>query len=250
MKKDWFSNEFRRLVTIGESITAGGWSTSPERCWASLLADLISRFQSKPVRLHNVGIGANVLSTKSAAYVYSGKPAASERLEKHVIQHRPDLLVIAYGINDARGGTPVKLFREELVALIHEVRCKIKPLIVLLGPSHIKDFSLGGELWSHANPALLRLFNSIIAGVAKEELCLYVDVLAAMGDTDWMVHYDGVHVNDLGHQLMANRIFEVLAQNCSCLAKKTKRLEKKSPAWRDESTLQADYGYCEVETKK
>ncbi len=70
-----------------------------------------------------------------------------------------------------------------------------------------------------------------------------VDLLTANGETEWMVHYDGIHANDLGHRVVANRIFEVLAQNCSGLAKKTKKAEQTSPRWRDESTLKADYGY-------
>ena len=43
--------------------------------------------------------------------------------------------------------------------------------------------------------------------------------------------------------IVADRIFEVLAQTCSGLARKTKEAEKKSPRWRDESVLKADYGY-------
>ena len=58
-----------------------------------------------------------------------------------------------------------------------------------------------------------------------------------------MVHYDGVHANDLGHRLIAHEIFQTLAQNCSGLALRTKRLEETSDRWRDESVLMADYGY-------
>ena len=67
------------------------------------------------------------------------------------------------------------------------------------------------------------------------------DLLDAYKETHWMIHYDGVHANDLGHRIVANRIFEVLAQHCSCLAKKTKAAEKTSPRWRDESCLQMDF---------
>ena len=80
MKRDWHDKEFEVLVALGESTTAGGWSTDRQRCWASRLAWFISDVQSKPVRLINSGIGANVISTRSPAYEYSGKPAASERL--------------------------------------------------------------------------------------------------------------------------------------------------------------------------
>jgi lysophospholipase L1-like esterase len=191
----------------------------------------------------NSGIGANVISTRSPSYGRSGKPAADERLDKHVIAHRPDLLIISYGLNDARGGTPLGLFRERLIHLVRRVREHLDPVIVLLGPYYMTDFTLGGPPWSHADLSLFKRFDHAVAEVAAEQDCLYVDLLAANGGTDWMVHYDGVHQNDLGHRIVANRIFEVLAKNCSCLAKKTKEAEKTSPRWRDESTLRADYGH-------
>ncbi len=231
------------MVALGESTTAGGWSTTPDRCWVSVLGSLINDFQSVPVEVVNSGIGANVISTRSPAYEHSGKPAAEERLDRHVIAHRPDLLIISYGLNDARGGTPLDLFREELVDLVRRVREHIEPVIVLPGPYYMTDFTLGGTSWSHADLSLFKRFNHAVAGAAAEQACLYVDLLAANGGTDWMVHYDGVHQNDLGHRIAANRIFEILAQNCSCLAKKTRKAEKTSERWRDESTLRAEYGH-------
>ena len=125
------------MVALGESTTAGGWSTSRERCWVSVLASLINDFQSRRMEFVNAGIGANVISTRSPAYEKSGKPAANERLGKHVIAHRPDLLIISYGLNDARGGTPLKLSQTELTSVIKIVRERIQPLIMLLGPYYI-----------------------------------------------------------------------------------------------------------------
>lgn len=242
-KRDWHSEEFRKLVTLGESTTAGGWSSSPKRCWAPLLADLINDFQSDPVELFNAGIGANVISTRSPSYPLSGKPAASERLDKHVVAQRPDLLVISYGLNDARGGTPLDLFREGLIALILRVRQEVKPLIVLMGPYYMVKFKRGAPGWNYADLPLFHRFNDVIAEVAGEQDALFANILAANGETDWMVHFDGVHANDLGHRIIANRVFEVLAQNCSCLARRTKESEATSPRWRDESMLKADYGW-------
>jgi len=241
MKQDWCSQEFRKMVALGESTTAGGWSTSPDRCWVPVLANLINDFQSTPMDFVNSGIGANVISPRSLSYEHSGKPAANERLDKHVITHEPDLLIISYGLNDARGGTPLTLFRKELVDLVGHVRNRIDPLIVLLGPYYMTDFTLGAPYWSHADLSLFERFNETVHQVAADMQCLYVDALAANGGTIWMVHYDGVHQNDLGHRIVANRVFEALAQNCSCLAKKTKEAETTSERWRDESTLTSDY---------
>ena len=239
---DLHSEPFKVLVTLGESTTAGGWSSNRERCWASRLATLITDMQTEPIELINVGIGANVVSTRSPSYHTSGKPAANERLDKHVLAHHPDLLIISYGLNDARGGTPLDLFAEELQGIVDRVRQHQDPLIVLLGPYYMTDFTVGGKPWSHGSLKLFYQYNDRIRKVATENNCLYVDLLAANGETDWMVHRDGVHANDLGHLIVAMEIFKVLAQNCSGLAKKTEAFYDKIPPWRDESTLKADYG--------
>ena len=245
MKHDWWNKEFEVLMTFGASITAGGWSSCRHRCWANQLAKLINEFQRKPVQLVNLGIGANVISTKSAGYKYSSKPAANERLEKHVLSNTanghlivPDLLIISYGPNDARGGTPVNLFCREMKEIIRSVRERIQPLIVLLGPYYMTDLSVGGPEWSHASPELLDEYNNAICKVAEECDCLFVDLLESYRNADWLVHFDGVHTNDVGHRIIANKIFEVLASNCSGLTNETKELEKTIAPWRDESTLQ------------
>lgn len=239
--KDWWPGEFRQLVTIGDSITAGGWSTSRARCWASLLATMIGEYQSQPVELFNAGIGANAISPRSTCYATSSKPSASERLDRHVIAQNPDLLIIAYGLVDARGGTPVEVFAEELVAVVRRVREKIAPLIVLVGPYYMTEHGMkrGEAGWDHATRLILDRYNEAIAQIASREDCLFVDALDAFGEADWLIHYDHVHLNDIGHRVIANTVFNVLARNCSGLTRQTKEVEKTSPRWRDESGLQA-----------
>jgi lysophospholipase L1-like esterase len=246
MKRDWWNKEFKSLLTLGASTTAGGWSSCRDRCWASLLPGMINELQRHPVQLTNMGVGANVISTKSRGYAYSGKPAASERLDKHVLENTangapivPDLLIIAYGLNDARGGTPVYLFSDEMKNIIRRVRKRIQPLIVLLGPYYMSDFTIGGKEWSHADLETFHRYNDATSRVAETCDCLFVDLLESYHSADWLVHHDGCHANDLGHRLVANKIFEVLASNCSGLALETRHLEKSILPWRDESTLQA-----------
>lgn len=239
-KRDWWDREFQTLVTLGESTTAGGWASYRERSWANQLAQLINEFQRVPLQLINVGIGANVISPKSPAYEHSRKPAAVERLHTHVIRHKPDLLVVSYGLNDARGDTPLDLFAGELTTLVDQVREYIEPLIVLLGPYYMTAFDKYGPHWNHADLKMFHNFNESVGQVAKAKRCLFVDLLAAYRNANWLVHHDGVHANDLGHRLVANRIFEVLASNCSGLALETQELEQHIPPWRDESVLKRD----------
>lgn len=242
MKKDWCDREFKTLVTLGESTTAGGWSSTRDLCWANQLSAQINACQRTPLHLVNVGIGANLISTRSPNHQRSGKPAASERIDKHVLAHNPDLLLISYGLNDARGGTPIGLFCDEMRDIIRRVREAISPLIVLLGPYYMTDFTLGVG-FDHGSLELFYRYNDAIRDAASESECLFVDLLAAYGDADWLVHHDGVHANDVGHRLVANRIFEVLASNCSGLTLETRHREQLIPPWRDESTLRKDYDY-------
>jgi hypothetical protein len=51
MKHDWHNKEFKWLFTLGESTTAGGWSSCRERCGSAQLARLINEFQRVPTQL-------------------------------------------------------------------------------------------------------------------------------------------------------------------------------------------------------
>ena len=165
------------------------------------------------------------------------KSKTVNRLVIDVFKHNPDLLVVSYGLNDARGGTPLTLFRDEMKNLVSQVRKKIKPLIVLLGPYYMTGFDQFGPHWNNATLETFQQFNRATEDVANSMDCLYVDLLAAYGNANWLIHHDTVHANDVGHRIVANKIFEVLASNCSGPAKETQELEKQIPRWRDESVL-------------
>ena len=188
------------------------------------------------------GAQANLVSSSSPNYEQSGKPAADIRLQKHVIDHRPDLVLLSYGLNDARGGTTIPHFVDSLRSLITRLReSPSPPLVLLMGPYHMtaEGFAGHGDTWAHADLSTFHEFNDATAALAAEEDCLFADVLNANGGTDWMVHFDGVHANDVGHAIAAQEVFRTLAQNCSCIAAATQEAEKTSPRWRDESVLVA-----------
>jgi lysophospholipase L1-like esterase len=243
-KRDWWNKEFRVLMTVGDSITAGGWASCRERRWTNLLAQMIGELQRNPVQLVNVGIGANIISSKFPGYKFSQKPALDERLEDHVLSNSangnpivPDLLVIAQGLNEASFSMPVGMFTDEMEKIIARIRAKFNPLIVLLGPYHVADFTVGRPNGGQGSTEASLQYNEATHKLAEKLDCLYVDVLSAMSGADWMVHFDGVHSNDLGHRVVANKVFEVLASNCSGLAIETKAIEKSILPWRDEAVL-------------
>ena len=90
--------------------------------------------------------------------------------------------------------------------------------------------------WDQADIDIAKMFNSLMQKYAEENGLLYADIFSAQGEADWVVDSDMVHPNNLGHLLIANKIFETIATNCSCLSIKPYK-EKESEdyrGWRDE----------------
>ena len=209
---------FQKMVVLGEStVQGGGWLASDDERYADILARLLELAQEEPLEYINAGIGASVISPASPGYAASAKPSAAERLDDQVIAHAPDLLVIAYGLNDMRAGMPVQAFRAELLALLQRVRAQISPLILLVNVYYMSAYQHFPPFDRGSTQATLD-YNRMLAELAAAEGCLYADVYGALVDCDHLVHQDTVHANKLGNLLIAHRIFEVLARACPGLA--------------------------------
>jgi lysophospholipase L1-like esterase len=234
-KRDWRSTPFRVAVAFGESTTAGGTATRREFSWVARLADLINESQLEPVKMINSGLGANVISPRSPIYEHSHKPSAMERYEKQVLVHQPDLVLISFGFNDSRGGTPLAQFIDDLRHIVKNIQRRSKALVVLVNAYFMLDFT-----WAYYDKggiASIMGFNAAERELAAECDLLYADVFDAEGMAPWLIDPDGVHANDTGHRLIADKIFEVLANHCSCLTERTREARKNFKPWRDESVL-------------
>ena len=239
-KRDYCDRPFTVGVALGESTTAGGSATGRELTWVNRLADLINESQLRPMRMINSGIGGNVISRRSPAYADSGKPSGLERYRRHVIDHHPDLVLISYGLNDARGGTPLAQFLCDLRHMTVDIRQKTKAVIVLVNAYFMTAFDRYLP-FNQGDISTFMGYNAGIERIARESGVLYADVFSAEGMATWMIDPDGVHANNLGHRVVANRVFEVLAQNCSGLSEKAVELRKNFKPWRDETVLKQVY---------
>jgi lysophospholipase L1-like esterase len=205
---------FKSLVVLGEStVEGGGWLSGPEERFADLLAKQLEHAQEVPLTYHNAGVGASVISPDSPGYEASVKPSAAERLDEDVIAHNPDLLVIAYGLNDMRGGMTVEHFRTELVAILDRIEAKITPQIVLVNVYYqtayhfYPPFDKGGIAQTEA-------YNQMLRDLAAERGYLYSDIYGAQAMTDHIIHADAVHANKVGNMILANKIFETIVLGC------------------------------------
>ena len=207
-----------KLVVFGESTVQGGpWLDRTEQRYADLLAGMLRACLDAEIAYHNAGLSASVIAPASPGYEASAKPSAAERLDAEVIAHRPDVLVIAYGLNDMRAGMEIGLFGRELRALVDRVRARCSPLVVLATVYHMTAWR-SYPPFDKGSPEAIRTYNALIRLVAAEKGCACADIWTAMGERDWLVHHDGVHANVVGNLVIAGELFATIARAMPGLA--------------------------------
>ncbi len=210
---DFSMKQARKVVALGDSVTYGMSATSQDRCWASRVTKMLEEFCGHPLILENMGIPGNILSVDTPAYAAAAKPAGLERLQQDVIDRKPDILLIAYGLNDSRGGTEPRIFRRDYQKMIDAIQAQIHPLIVCLNLYYMHgQMYKNCAFWEESDYDITEEFNLIIRQLARKNGLLYADVYAAQQGVDWAVCPDHCHPNDLGHLLIANRVFETVVR--------------------------------------
>ena len=200
----------KRLVVLGESMVQGGrWLTKTEDRWPDVLWRLLETAQEAPIAYHNAGVGASVISPQSPGYAASTKPSAAERLDTEVIASNPDLVVIAYGLNDMRAGMPVETFRAEMVDIIRRLRRAGDPLIVIANVYHMSAYDQYPP-FDRGSLEATKQYNQMLRELCAEMRCVYADVWAAEAQKDYVVDRDTVHANKIGNMLIAHKVFEAI----------------------------------------
>jgi len=218
-QKDMRSEPVRRIVALGESTTWGYSVSAKEKCWVSQAARMLEEFQGSPIELINQGIGSNVLTPECPAYEFSAKPSALERVDSELIRLEPDMVFLSYGLNDSRGGTPPETFRQAYQELIDRIRAEIDPTIVLVNTYYMHEVLYHNcEHWEESSYDVTEVFNVVIRQLAKTNGLILADVYAAEVGVDWIIDPDHCHPNDLGHRIIANRVFEAIVRNCRFVA--------------------------------
>jgi lysophospholipase L1-like esterase len=217
-QSDLRSEPIRRVVALGESTTWGYSVSSKEQCWVSQVVRMLEEFQGAPIELINQGIGSNVLTPECPEYKQSVGPSALERVDGDLIAHRPDLVFLAYGLNDSRGGTTTATFRRAYQQLLDRIRAKINPVIVMVNTYYMHEVFYSYAPWDKSSYDITAVFNLVIQQLAEANGAILADVYAAEVGVDWIIDEDHCHPNDLGHRLIANRVFEAIVRNCSFVA--------------------------------
>ncbi len=196
------------IVFLGDSITAQG---AGEKGYVTLFRQVIEK--SRPdsgIKVIGAGIGGNKV------------PDLEARLDKDVLSHKPDAVVIYIGINDVwhstRGqGTEIAAFETGLRSLIK--RCNdAGARVVLSTPSVI------GEKYDGSNDLdrMLNEYSAVSRSVAMETGARLLDLRAAFianlkeyntaNESQGILTTDGVHLNDAGNRFVAVRMLEAVGE--------------------------------------
>jgi lysophospholipase L1-like esterase len=206
----WPEKPIGSVVVFGESTAAGMCATTEDRRWANRFVELVGRFQSEPLRLINSAVSASVVSPRSSCYEASAKPSAEERLDQAVIAHKPDLVVIQYGLNDMRANTPLGLYAEVMQSLIDRIRAGSAAAILLGNVAHMTAYD-GYAPFCAGSDKLNHIYNAAIAHLGLANGLPVADIHTAFNHCDALIHPDGVHPNDLGHEVIAQAFFTAWA---------------------------------------
>ena len=178
------AGRYRTVVAFGDSIVEG--YQQPEG-WPEMLGrDLAGRYGS--VRVLNAGISGNTAGD------------GLKRLQRDVLVHQPDLVLIAFGLNDMKNGIPLSRFEEDLSAIVGQVAAS-GVQSVLLTTTRLQR---GASMLARLNPVP---FNESIRTLAEERSIPLIDVNAqfkGLNTPEYLM--DAAHPNGEGYRALADII--------------------------------------------
>lgn len=196
IQTDSISTHTPKVVCFGDSITNRGY---PRILGEMLGAETI-----------NAGVGGN--STRDAL----------RRLQKDVVEQKPDVTVVFFGTNDmridnSRKHVPTNEYRDNLIRIIAVCRdvgseivlCTLPPIdpVPYFTRHSQEDFDSAGGLGQ-----LIDEYQIAARQVATENNVPLVDLQESLKSTPNWLSKDGVHPTEVGNQIIADHIAKAVKQ--------------------------------------
>ncbi len=203
-----------RIAFFGDSITMqGGYIDRIQQA----LEKRATAAQQSPNQLFRHGLNGGRVPTVLVGESPWGKLGGS--MAELVAKEKPDLLVIYLGVNDVwhgEKGTTPEDYQQGLEAML-EVGKQAGARMIFCTPSII-----GEELKGNQLNQKLGEYSEIVRRLSREHGVVLCDLHAAFlaelervnpdNKHQGNLTYDGVHMNDAGNQLIADRLAEALCE--------------------------------------
>jgi len=212
-----------QIVAFGDSVTQGVMELgrmNPEETYHRLLQkDLESFYPTSTINVINSGISGDTA------------PQSLNRLERDVLNYHPDLLLIAFGLNDSTlGEEGLPEFDKAIRKVIGGVKALGNTTIIVLTPPFMATARTARIHQQHAEVAdliirtqtsgTLAAYAQRLREIAADESALIADIYAEWERLDkdgvdlnsWLAN--GLNHPDLrGHQLAAKAIWNTLMRH-------------------------------------
>lgn len=176
----------RTLLVFGDSLSAA-YGLQAEQGW---VAQLQRRLQSQ-------GYGYRVVNASVSGETTSG---GRNRLARALSQHKPRLVLLELGANDALRGLPVKEARDNLAFMIDAIK-----------RSGARVLLLGIRIPPNYGPQYTQAFEEIYTGLAKEKkVPLLPFLLEGVALDERFMQPDGLHPNARGQPLVLANVWLAL----------------------------------------
>jgi lysophospholipase L1-like esterase len=187
-----------KIVAFGDSITAGGDASNPKLIFWQRWADgLQHKYPRARITALNGATGGDTTIQ------------GLQRLQAKVLQEKPDLVLLGFGMNDHNiGSVPIPQFEQNLKTIIARIRAETSAELILFStfPPNPK-WKFGSHHMADYAAATQR--------AAAETSCAYADVfknweiIASRKKPEDLLGNNINHPNDFGHWIYV-RVFEEL----------------------------------------
>lgn len=190
------------IVLLGDSISSGcnasGWAEGApfQPAYPELLRQHLEASYASKVTLTNLSVGG------------TSTPWGLTMVDM-VVEHRPDLVILAFGMNDSAGRSAGE-YETNTQAIIDKIRQSLPDAEFILVAS-----MLGNRDWIRLNHEAFPQYRDALAGLCKEGVAL-ADMTSVWAEFlerkhDWDLTGNGVnHPNDFGHRVYAQVLSTLL----------------------------------------
>jgi acyl-CoA thioesterase-1 len=192
------------IVVFGDSITAAKEQPESKR-WPSLLAQRLQKAApDRRIRVVNAGVGGNT------------SREALARIEKDVLSHRPDVVTLEFGGNDATDDparhVDLKEFERNMATMVAKIR-KVNPqaaIVIVTFPPVIDSRHAHGAMRGGLD-RYVESYRESARRFAKDRKLRLVDLDAVIRPrAEQNVLADGVHLTVEGNEAAAQAVDRVV----------------------------------------
>jgi acyl-CoA thioesterase I len=181
------SSPVKRILVLGDSLSQGFGLTS-NQAYPALLAE----------KLRAAGLNFEIINASQSGGTTEG---GLRRLPGH-LKRKIDIFILELGINDAFRGVPISEIRNNLQAIIDQVRARNPNVHIIIA---------GMQLPNYSEDEYVFAFGQIYADLAaKNNAALIPYLLEGVGGDPLLNQPDRVHPNAPGQKILAENVWRVL----------------------------------------